>query len=958
MNTVRRRVKRGIAILSAAAMFLGLLPAVKDSAVTVQAATYTPSVEVYATKNDLMTQFTPGSSLGTTGTLVFGKDEKKNPETWYILGKDDGVSGDNVIIFATTSLLSDQYFKVPDGYDLAECDYGGKTVSSVSGNHYGASSVRNTMKEMAANESFFSLAEQFLMNTTKITSYDVKNKLPYTTEDKLYLLMGYSVSDGETMQKQIYAGSGDQIVLPFNKYWSKGTDFFLRGTWEDNITCASLYDGMEGVCSINKYVSAGIRPALNLNLSNVLFASAVPTLSTTASAYLSRSDAMRLRLDGAGKHIGTVTYNTTTGTITAVKDTAAAGQVSLVVQGRLGSDWYYSTPVDGTTTIDISTVDRLKEADLSVCKIWLETKEDNVIYAVNATRSLTPITEVAVTGIDAPESGKDLDTAAECATVGVNSTAPAVTWTPGDAPAGWGKSYTASVTLKTAGGYAFADSITATVNGVTATAQKDAEGNLTVTYTFAATAQAKLKNIATPASVTAANGTAKTAEALRLPSTVTIETEDTSVTTANVNWDLDSAAYDPANKEEQNFEVSGTVTLPEGIVNTDNVPLTVTIAVTVSAAGSTTPTQISNVSVFLSTPTAGFPIADFYATSQTSGVSITAQTWTPTPDDAIVKYGTSYTASLTLKADDGYAFADSTTVKVNGEQATSVTKNGDGTLVVTYKCAATEKAKLKKITTPASVTAANGTAKTAAALGLPSTVTIETEDKSVTTANVSWDMDSATYDPANEAEQKFTVNGTVTLPDVVVNTNGIDLNVAIEVTVSAKGATPVTPTPAPVPPTPAPATPAPATPATPAPATPAPTSYYIMDGANSNWVRNEDGSMAIRGNGEFSKFTGVKVDGVLIDPANYTVKEGSTIVTLKPEYLNTLSEGSHSFEIMWADGSAATDFTVAGNAADYIAVNAPQTGYDSHKALWMLLLLAALSGLTAVSITKKAKNHQ
>lgn len=126
MNTVRRRVKRGIAILSAAAMFLGLLPAAKDSVITVQAATYTPSVEVYATKNDLMTQFTPGSSSGTTGTLVFGKDEKKNPETWYILGKDDGVNGDNVIIFATTSLLSNQYFTDTNSYNLAECDYGGQ----------------------------------------------------------------------------------------------------------------------------------------------------------------------------------------------------------------------------------------------------------------------------------------------------------------------------------------------------------------------------------------------------------------------------------------------------------------------------------------------------------------------------------------------------------------------------------------------------------------------------------------------------------------------------------------------------------------------------------------------------------------------------------------------------------------------------------------------------------------
>ena len=146
-------------------------------------------------------------------------------------------------------------------------------------------------------------------------------------------------------------------------------------------------------------------------------------------------------------------------------------------------------------------------------------------------------------------------------------------------------------------------------------------------------------------------------------------------------------------------------------------------------------------------------------------------------------------------------------------------------------------------------------------------------------------------------------------------------------------------------------------PATPAPATPAPNPYYIMDGANSNWVLNEDGSMAIRGNGAFSKFTGVKVDGVLIDPSNYTVKEGSTIVTLKAEYLNTLSEGSHSFEILWVDGSAATDFTVTGNAADYITVNAPQTGLDSHVMFWLLLALAILSGLAADTFKRVRKQQ-
>lgn len=89
--------------------------------------------------------------------------------------------------------------------------------------------------------------------------------------------------------------------------------------------------------------------------------------------------------------------------------------------------------------------------------------------------------------------------------------------------------------------------------------------------------------------------------------------------------------------------------------------------------------------------------------------------------------------------------------------------------------------------------------------------------------------------------------------------------------------------------------------------------YRIVDGADSSWTQNTDGVVVIRGNGEISKFRNVRVDGKVIDAVNYTVTEGSTIITLKADYLKTLSEGSHSFEIVWEDGRAATHFTVASN---------------------------------------------
>ena len=140
-------------------------------------------------------------------------------------------------------------------------------------------------------------------------------------------------------------------------------------------------------------------------------------------------------------------------------------------------------------------------------------------------------------------------------------------------------------------------------------------------------------------------------------------------------------------------------------------------------------------------------------------------------------------------------------------------------------------------------------------------------------------------------------------------------------------------------------------------ATPDPESvgYDILDGANSSWTQNTDGSLSIRGSGAFSKFVGVKVDGTPVDGKNYTVKEGSTIITLKTDYLNTLSVGTHTFEILWTDGSASTTFAIEadtsedGNRKD----DAPKTGDDTLIA-WMFML-SILSGTGLIITAKKRR---
>lgn len=108
--------------------------------------------------------------------------------------------------------------------------------------------------------------------------------------------------------------------------------------------------------------------------------------------------------------------------------------------------------------------------------------------------------------------------------------------------------------------------------------------------------------------------------------------------------------------------------------------------------------------------------------------------------------------------------------------------------------------------------------------------------------------------------------------------------------------------------------------------------YQIIEGANGSWNQNTDGrSLKIRGNGEYSKFQNVKVDGNIIDSKNYTVSEGSTIIELHADYLKTLSEGSHTFEIVWTDGAAGTSFTVARNTSSSNNTGSNNTGNNDNN---------------------------
>ena len=891
MMKLKHNFKKGMAFVLSLAMVAGLVPAMSGGANTVQAATGSgtePSVTAYATKDQLMTAFTPDANgtATTKGKLVFGKNSDGNLQEWYILGADSGVSGgkDNTIIFAASPIARGRMFE--DDWQnnkteqnlWSDCNYNGTSITEVFPNHYGASDLRVALKGMAegSNKSYFTSAEQGLMNATTVTTKDTKNKdssgnyLTYTTTDKLYALQG----DYNDTQKML-AGTSDSTVLARKCYWSSVDRFWLRSPYDDYVGYAllaipNIYVHYDNVC-----VQNAVQPASNLNLSSVLFTSAATAASsdTAKSGTIASDKAMTLRLDGTGKDIGTVTYNTTTGDIKVVKGTTSQ-TVALVVQGNDGiKDWYYSKQITGPETINASAIKTAlsitPDIDLSACKIWLEiTDTDGLAYAVGATE--------------------------------------------------------------------------------------------------AATAKDKLTSITAPQAITVANGTAY--DAMNLPATVNIVTEGNTASSAQVTWDTtapESGSYDPSVLTEQTVTLKGTVTCPDSI-DANGITLTTTITITISAAG------------IVGAPTAN-PTAGTYSENQSvaltsSTVEATIYYTTDGSEPTIlsgVPSGTTkeYTAPIAVTGTEGQS--STTTIKAiavkNGMQDSSVE-------TFTYTIKQDSQTPDVPVVTAPSITTQPGNATVKA--GETATFTIAASGTGLTyqwkidrnDGNGWVNIDGATAASYTTSTVDISCNG-FKYQCVVSNSVGTDTSNTAVLTVTEN-------------------------------TTPAPGSvdYEILDGANTSWEQNSDGSLSVRGSGAISKFVGVKVDGNLVDVRNYTVKEGSTIVTLKADYLNTLSVGNHTFEIIWTDGTAATRFTVSksdsgsaepkdndGNNGkndntnntpatapedknnngtsgsqtdDNQQITAPKTGDNSHTVLWISLLGVSLAGLLSMIYERKKKENK
>jgi len=127
--------------------------------------------------------------------------------------------------------------------------------------------------------------------------------------------------------------------------------------------------------------------------------------------------------------------------------------------------------------------------------------------------------------------------------------------------------------------------------------------------------------------------------------------------------------------------------------------------------------------------------------------------------------------------------------------------------------------------------------------------------------------------------------------------------------------------------------------------------YEIIKGADTQ-IATGAASLTFCADGDFKKFLDIQVDGAYVPKDAYTAWSGSTYVELSADYLNTLSDGPHELTVIFDDGIAVTDFTVDRDANKTQLL--PQTGDNSHLALWLAVL--TMAGVAMLILRRKAHN--
>lgn len=316
-------------------------------------------VDQFATVDQLKSFNTnDDDGVAKSAKVYFGQSDQQ----WWIAGSQDDNS---ITLFAASPLATEVQFQSNENNGV----YNGQDVYA---NHYGASDIRNKLKELET--SYFTSAEQDLMNDTTIYTNDTKNNSVYSTTDKLYLAYGvYKDKQYITVGRNSQDSLNDGLRVD-NSYWCSW--LWLREPWKERQHTLGVgpNSSVEG-CRVGG--TNDLVPAFGLDMSSVEFASAVPAVSSGGSLELQDTDgsgAFTLRFKSGD--LGLALYNNDKSKVTL---SGVQPGTFLVVQNNTVAK---AIDITGKTEVKASELDL---TDFVNCKVWLEkTTEDRITYATFA----------------------------------------------------------------------------------------------------------------------------------------------------------------------------------------------------------------------------------------------------------------------------------------------------------------------------------------------------------------------------------------------------------------------------------------------------------------------------------------------------------------------------------------------------------------------------------------------
>ena len=126
----------------------------------------------------------------------------------------------------------------------------------------------------------------------------------------------------------------------------------------------------------------------------------------------------------------------------------------------------------------------------------------------------------------------------------------------------------------------------------------------------------------------------------------------------------------------------------------------------------------------------------------------------------------------------------------------------------------------------------------------------------------------------------------------------------------------------------------------------------IIEGKGQSITEGEKKALTFRSNALFDDFDRVELDYETLDDKNYTVEEGSTVVTLNADFVAALPAGEHTIGIVSTNGTATTTFIIKEKPA---ADNSSDTGDSTSLPLLIGLMLLSIAGITGMTGCRRRK---